>query len=67
MKLSELISVAASVFAEHGDLECFIESDDDENERAPIVEMLREFGEDGTSTVLLTQYCLPYSPLQVVK
>jgi hypothetical protein len=68
MKLSALINNAESALEKFGDLECFVDSDEDEDDCcAELQSFVCEVKDDGSKHILLTQYDVEFSYLRVVK
>jgi hypothetical protein len=65
MTLLELITLTENAYERWGDLECFIDSDIDENE--PVVDFACEIIEGHVPRIVLTTYELPDSHLRLVK
>lgn len=66
MKLTELIRYAETALCRFGDLECCIDSDE-EDACSPIEELLMEVGDNGEKHILLTAYDVGFTILSLVK
>jgi hypothetical protein len=65
MTLSDLVDLAVSAHEKWGDLECFIDIDDEDI--APILDFACEVCEGERSRIVLTNYVLPDSHLRLVE